>query len=293
VDNGNAVGGSTYVSSTGSGTRLTPSWEAAEISYRTEVGAVLLAIAASGLIGLRQRVTRRRSQGGPGVLAAVILLVVAAVVGGSLMSGLGRSSSRVDVPSLIDHAPAGSTLAALRDLAVKGRAPKTGYSREQFGAAWSDVDRNGCDTRDDILRRDLTSIQVRAATAGCVVVAGSLADPYTGTGIAFTKSAPTKVQIDHVVALSDAWQTGAQGWPASTRLAFANDPLNLLAVDGGANQQKGDADASAWLPSHKAFRCAYVSRQVAVKARYRLWVTAPERDAVARILHHCPDQRLP
>lgn len=254
---------------------------------------MLLAMAASGLIGVRQRVRRRRSPGWSGVLAAVIPLVVAGVVGAGLLGGLGRGSSQVDAPRVIAQAPAGSALAALRDVAVKGRAPKTGYTREQFGTAWSDVDRNGCDTRDDILRRDLTSIRVRASTAGCVVVAGSLADPYTGTSIPFAKSAAAKVQIDHVVALSNAWQTGAQGWPATTRLAFANDPLNLLAVDGEANQQKGDADAATWLPPHKDFRCAYVSRQVAVKLRYRLWVTAPERDAVARILQGCPDQGLP
>ncbi len=214
--------------------------------------------------------------------------------GGGLLAGCGSGSfSGADVPKLLATAPPGSALATLRDLPAKGRAPKTGYSREQFGPAWSDVDHNGCDTRNDILRRDLTGIRVRASTHGCVVIAGTLADPYTGQRIAFMKAEAAKVQIDHVVALSDAWQTGAQQLPPSTRLAFANDPLNLLAVDGPANEAKGDGDAATWLPPRKSFRCAYVSRQVAVKARYHLWVTAAERDAIARVLSGCPDEPLP
>ena len=220
------------------------------------------------------------------------LLLVAGVVGIVLLAG-GGSSAPTDATQAIARAPTGSALAALREVAVRGRAPKTGYSRAQFGPAWADVDHNGCDTRDDVLRRDLTDIRVRAATRGCVVVAGNLADPYTGKPIAFSKSAAAKVQIDHVVALSDAWQTGAQGWSDATRLAFANDPLELLAVDGTANQDKGDSDAASWLPPQKSFRCAYVSRQVAVKLRYHLWVTGAERDAIARVLQKCPAEQLP
>jgi hypothetical protein len=184
-------------------------------------------------------------------------------------------------------------LAVLGTLAVRGRAPKTGYSREEFGPAWADTDHNGCDTRDDILRRDLTAIQTRAGTHGCVVVAALLADPYTGKRIEFSKSAAAKVQIDHVVALSDAWQTGAQRWSAATRLEFANDPLELLAVDGQANQDKGDGDAATWLPPRKSFRCDYVGRQVAVKYRYHLWVTAAERAAMARVLMACSPLAFP
>ena len=223
---------------------------------------------------------------------AVILFLVVGAVGAGALGGCGTVSP-VDTPKLIDQAPAGTALATLGQVAVRGRAPKTGYARLQFGEAWTDVDGNGCDTRDDILRRDLTGIRVRSSTTGCVVVAGMLADPYTGKSIAFSKSAAAKVQIDHVVALSDAWQTGAQNLPASTRLALANDPLNLLAVDGAANQEKGDGDAATWLPPRKAYRCAYVGRQVAVKARYQLWVTGAERDAIARVLSACPDEPLP
>jgi hypothetical protein len=268
-----------------------PAVKAATISYRIELGAVLLAIAASGLFGVfgsrKRRRTRRRAP-----RTSVVLLLVTGLVGGGVLGGCG-SSSGVDVPKLLQHAEPGSALAGLATLGVKGRAPKTGYARTKFGAAWADVDRNGCDTRDDVLRRDLTSLRFRASMGGCVVIAGVLADPYTGRSISFAKAAAAKVQIDHVVALSDAWQTGAQQLPESTRLALANDPLNLLAVDGPANQQKGDSDAATWLPPRKAFRCAYVSRQVAVKARYHLWVTTAERDAIARTLHSCPLQPLP
>ncbi len=174
----------------------------------------------------------------------------------------------------------------LGSLAVKGRAPKTGYSRAQFGQAWADVDHNGCDTRDDVLARDLTDETMRPGSR-CVVVTGMLADPYTGRTLVFRKAQADAVQIDHLVALSDAWQTGAQQWSADKRLAFANDPRNLQATDGPTNQRKGDADAASWLPPNTAYRCTYARRQVQVKAVYGLWVTAAERDALARVLAGC------
>jgi hypothetical protein len=178
---------------------------------------------------------------------------------------------------------------------VKGRAPKTGYSRDQFGPAWADVDRNGCDTRNDILARDLTGDVVKPGTHGCVVLSGTLAEPYAGRPLAFRRgqATSTAVQIDHVVALSDAWQKGAQGWSAARRTAFANDPLNLLAVDGPLNEAKGDGDAATWLPPNRSYRCAYVARQVAVKLAYGLWMTQAEKSAIAAILGSCPNQPLP
>ena len=190
---------------------------------------------------------------------------------------------------------AGSALAALRTLPVRGRAPKTGYDRVLFGQSWADVDRNGCDTRNDVLRRDLTAYHLRAGTRGCLVLSGTLGDPYTATTIAFLRGQSTsaKVQIDHVVALSDAWQKGAQQWSTPRRTIFANDSLNLLAVDGLTNQRKSDGDAATWLPPNKRYRCSYAARQVAVKAKYGLWVTSAERDAFARILATCPSQALP
>jgi hypothetical protein len=169
----------------------------------------------------------------------------------------------------------------------------TGYDREEFGQAWLDADRNGCDTRNDILRRDLTAAVVKPGTGGCVQLSGVLADPYLGQSIRFVRGAGDDVDIDHVVALGNAWVTGAARFDIRKRAALANDPLNLLAVDLGTNRSKGDGDAATWLPPYRPFRCAYVARQVAVKAKYGLWVTRAEHDAIARVLGSCPGQRLP
>ncbi|HEX5872666.1 MAG TPA: DUF1524 domain-containing protein, partial [Longimicrobium sp.] len=183
----------------------------------------------------------------------------------------------------------------LATIPVKGRAPKTGYSRDQFGQAWADADRNGCDTRNDMLRRDLTDLALKPGTRDCVVLSGILNDPYTATLINFLRGTSTSpdVQIDHVVALSDAWQKGAQQLTEAQRLSFANDPLNLLAVDGPTNQQKSDGDAATWLPPNKSYRCDYVARQISVKSSYGLWVTRAEHDAMARVLAECRDTATP
>ena len=182
-----------------------------------------------------------------------------------------------------------STEALLDSLAVKGRAPKTGYARAQFGATWADVNRNGCDTRNDILKRDLTNLTFRSGTRDCVIESGTLVDPYSGTTINFVKGVKSsmEVQIDHVVALSNAWQTGAFKLTLAKRSEFANDPDNLLAVQGRLNSQKGDGDAATWLPPLKSYRCTYVSKQIAIKAKYGLWVTAPEKTAMKNILAKC------
>lgn len=173
----------------------------------------------------------------------------------------------------------------LNKLEVKGRAPKTGYERANFGDGWDSV--FGCDTRNRVLARDLKEVSL--ADDGCKVASGVLDDPYTGATIRFVRGPETSddVQIDHVVALSNAWQTGAQQMDAATRVAFSNDPLNLLAVSGPANEQKSDGDAATWLPPHKPFRCQYVARQIAVKQKYELWVTQAERAAMQRILGEC------
>ena len=183
---------------------------------------------------------------------------------------------------------ASEALRILNTLPVKGRAPKTGYSRAQFGDAWSDIDHNGCDTRNDILNRDLTAKQHKNSR-GCVVISGILNDPYTGKIINFIRGKDTseQVQIDHVVALSDAWQSGAQEISAQERLQLANDPENLLAVDGPANQQKSDSDAATWLPANASFRCPYVARQIRVKAKYHLWVKPAEKEAMINVLTPC------
>jgi hypothetical protein len=189
----------------------------------------------------------------------------------------------------------GAALAALARLPVKGRAPMTGYRRSAFGTRWPDIDHNGCDTRNDILRRDLSRVVIRMSSPDCIVSTGELSDPYTGLQIAFVRGVATSalVQIDHVVALGDAWQKGAQQISLARRTALANDPLNLLAVGGAVNQAKSDGDAATWLPPRGSYRCAYVARQIAVKGRYGLWVTAAERDAMLRVLARCPTQSLP
>jgi hypothetical protein len=178
----------------------------------------------------------------------------------------------------------------LAQLPIKGRAPQTGYSREQFGNGWAVV--NGCDTREVILNRDLTQV---VTNDKCQVTKGVLQDPYTGKTIQFSRGAESSsaVQIDHVVALGDAWQKGAQQLSKTQREALANDPLELLAVDGPANQQKSDGDAATWLPPNKSFRCEYVARQIAVKKKYSLWVTQAEHDAMTSILNGCPTQMIP
>jgi len=185
--------------------------------------------------------------------------------------------------------------AVLEKLAVKGRAPKTGFDRSQFGPAWSDVDRNGCDTRNDILYRDLTSKVFKSGTRECVVLSGILLDPYSGEKISFVRGVGSSmdVQIDHVVALSNAWQTGAFKLSYDKRLSLANDPMNLLAVKGRLNSQKSDGDAATWLPPRKDIRCAYVAQQIVVKAKYGLWITPPEKTAMVALLAKCPGFKAP
>ncbi|MHA6795740.1 HNH endonuclease family protein [Pseudonocardia bannensis] len=236
-----------------------------------------------------------RAVGGARVLQSLLAALVVLVLG----SGCAAfpDGFPLDVPDAGAAAPTatGDAAAALATLAVKGRAPKTGYSREQFGQRWADVDRDGCDQRNQVLARDMTNETFRPGSRDCIVLTGTLDDPYTGNVIAFTRGQDTsnEVQIDHVVALSNAWQTGAQQLDEPTRERLGNDPLNLLAVDGPTNGRKGDGDAATWLPPQRGYWCTYVARQVAVKAKYRLWVTAAERDAIAGILERCPGEPLP
>jgi hypothetical protein len=215
---------------------------------------------------------------------AAVLLTIAAIIG-----IISYPQFQQPVTPEVSNV-SGEAMSALERLEVKGRASKTGYERIQFGDGWSKS--NGCDTRNTILRRDLTNVQVNDK---CQVISGTLSDPYTDKVIQFTRgtSSSDDIQIDHVVALSDAWQKGAQQLSSDERVQLANDPLELLAVDGPSNQQKGDGDAATWLPSNKAFRCQYVARQIAVKLKYHLWVTQAEKDAMTRILGICADQKLP
>jgi hypothetical protein len=211
-------------------------------------------------------------------------------------SARSKAASAPSITENASKAEAGTTMHQLAGIPIKGRAPKTGYERSLFGSGWKDPDRNGCDARNDMLRRDLTGIEAKPGTNGCVVTSGVLSDPFTGKRIDFVRGqgTSTKVQIDHVVALSDAWQKGAQKMTGEQRVKFANDPLNLLAVDGPSNASKGDSDASSWLPSNKSFRCSYVARQTAVKAKHGLWMTKAEHAGIKRIItSQCPQQQVP
>ncbi len=185
--------------------------------------------------------------------------------------------------------PATEALAELPTTVVAG--PE--YSRDDFGPRWSDVDRNGCDTRNDVLGRDLDDVKYRPGTHNCIVESGVLLDPYTGQTIQFIRGEDTssEVQIDHVVALADAWKSGAWEWTPAQREEFANDPLNLLAVDGPTNGAKGASAADDWLPARN--RCDFALRQVAVKYYWGLSVTESERSALNRVLSGCEPADLP
>ncbi|MFJ4700552.1 HNH endonuclease family protein [Streptomyces sp. NPDC088768] len=227
-----------------------------------------------------------------------------ALAGLALAAALSGCSALADQTADDEAGPVGpaspaSAQHALAQLPVRGPATMTGYDREaKFGAPWSDTtlapgSGNLCDTRNDVLRRDLHRITFRG-TSRCVVATGTLADPYTGKSIRFVRGPHSAVvQIDHAVALGASWRTGAAGLSQQQREALGNDPLNLLAASGPANASKSDGDAAAWLPPRAAFRCPYVARQIAVKAKYDLWVTPPEKTAMNRVLSRCPEQPLP
>ncbi|CAN7381297.1 HNH endonuclease family protein [Arthrobacter sp. LjRoot14] len=245
---------------------------------------------------MKDKTIPRRSSKALTLVTAVLLLGGVAGCGAVESAGTAVAEAvRRAVPSVGSDKPAGNpadvsaAIARLAAIPVKGRAPKTGYNREQFGPAWADVDHNGCDTRNDILARDLTGETFKPGTHDCVVATGTLADKYTGKTIRFVRGADTSsaVQIDHIIPLSLAWQTGAQQISEEQRKQLANDPLNLMAADGPANSAKGDKDAATWLPPNKAFRCEYTARMTAVKAKYKLWVTRPEHDAIQGILAAC------
>lgn len=181
----------------------------------------------------------------------------------------------------------------LGKLTVKGKAPKTGYNRTKwFGAAWSyDFNHNHCQTRQDILSRDMSKVRKKGK---CTVRTGTLADPYDGK-LDTWRTGKNTVDIDHVVALGNAWISGAQYWTGTRgqtlRKSIANDPLNLVAADASLNRSKGEKNAAEWLPKNKRFRCQYVATQISVKYKYRLAVTSSEKAAMKRVLSGCKTQR--
>jgi hypothetical protein len=196
----------------------------------------------------------------------------------------GTAPGLAPVTGDADRAAARDLIDSLR---TKGRGPKTGYDRDEFGYAWMDtadgvpLARNGCDTRNDVLKRDGEDLRFRSGS-DCVVIAMTLHDPYTGTTIDFRKQDASEVQIDHVVPLSYSWQMGSSRWPESKREQLANDVLNLMPVQGRANSAKSDSGPASWLPPSKPIRCAYAVRFAQVATKYELAVTSADRGAMLR-----------
>jgi len=216
------------------------------------------------------------------VLGALLVAVVCALAWWA--SGPWRAPDRTYPVSADDLAAARAALAALPELTAEPPVP---YARERFGTPWADVDGNGCGTRDDVLARDLAG--ATTDDDGCTVLAGTLTDRYTGEVLPFRRGPTTssRVQIDHVVALADAWRTGAWAWDDEARTLLANDPANLLAVDGPTNEDKGAQDAATWLPPYAPFRCQYAVLRVRVRATYGLALAPGEREALDRALGGC------
>ena len=229
------------------------------------------------------------------VLLAVLVALTGCTVEWQLEEPAEPSLSSVgqgDVPAgTLDPAAAA---AALVDLTVAEKTSLDGYERGcgegegcVFGPAWSDVDRNGCDQRNDVLRRDLTEVQVREGTQGCVVVAGVLDDPYTGAAVQFAKADAAQVPIDHVVPLAAAWMQGAAAWTDDEREQFANDLGNLMATTRAENSAKGDSTADEWVPPNPTYGCSYATIVITVKDRYALAVSPAEAATLESLLATC------
>lgn len=248
----------------------------------------------------RRRRKKRATLGG-GIIAVVILAVIvwSCIPAARIWADAAWKDVITQLGSLTGHLELEGSeekLAQLNALPLRDSASGgvPDYSRDAFGQAWADEDHNGCDTRNDILARDLARPSFKPDTHHCVVLSGTLAEPYTGEILEFQRGQDTSslVQIDHVVALADAWRSGAWAWDGAQRQRFANDPDNLLAVDGKENQEKSASAADEWLPPNRDFRCEYVHRQIDVKTRWGLSITAAERDAMAQVLGSCPSSSM-
>lgn len=224
--------------------------------------------------------------------AAVLVLLGAVVTLGGLdlspVTDRPTSAPSIDAAPTAQGAPDGSALELLDTLTVSDSADVPGYDASLFG--WrNDTDRNGCDTRNDVLRRDLADMKIKPGTRGCVVTSGTLASPYSGEHLAFVAGDDGgDVDIDHVVARENAWQSGASEWNDEELVKFGNDPLNLLAVESSLNRSHGSRAADEWVPDAEAGACTFTARQVAVKAAYDLTVTTDERSAMVGVLGSCP-----
>lgn len=237
---------------------------------------------------------RRRRINPDSLLTRFLILLVAALCIGI---GTGLLLPRISMPLAQvtgQYIATGPVAQVLATLPVDDHPSKQGYDRNSFSYNTTDDDGDGCTVRDDILKRDMTDVTYKSPSR-CQVKSGTLQDPYTGKTIRFIRGRQTSsaVQIDHVVALENAWQSGAKQWDVQTKQQYGNDSYNLLAVDGPANQEKGSASAAYWLPPSHQYRCSYVARQVGVKQKYALTVTTTEKQAISTVLRTCPTQQIP
>ncbi|MDN6485289.1 MAG: HNH endonuclease family protein [Bifidobacterium mongoliense] len=237
---------------------------------------------------------RKRRLDSSSPLERILMLLVVAIVVGITIGVLLPKISRPVGELTGEYTASGPAAQALDGLKVDDRPSVAGYDREAFGYRQTDEDGDGCDIREDVLARDLTQMMYKRR-GSCQVKSGVLNDPYTARTIHFLRgpTTSTAVQIDHVVALQNAWQSGAKSWTTAQRYRYGNDPYNLQAVDGPSNEEKGSASAAYWLPTNSAYRCSYVSRQIGVKEKYGLTVTSQEKRAMKAVLHGCPAQEVP
>lgn len=224
---------------------------------------------------------------------AALLLTAATLTGCAATTGpTAPSPGNANTPQAVAAPTSSPAATSIDTLLAKVRVTATrpnppGYDRTcgdshgcSFGRPWTDTDHNHCDTRNDVLAKQMTGITKRAGSA-CIVVSGVLQDPYTGRTITWAKAHASAVQLDHIYPLAYAWDMGANGWTAQRRVEFANDQTyNLLAVDGPANQAKSDSGPGEWLPINKGFRCEYLARFLAVATHYGLPITKADADSI-------------
>ena len=236
---------------------------------------------------------RRRFNGSGPMERLLILLVIAVAVGITIGLVLPKISHPLGELTG-EYTASGPAAQALDGLTIDDHPSAAGYNREDFGYNQTSVGNSSCNVREHVLVRDLSDV-VYKRRGSCQVKSGVLHDPYTGKTIHFLRGEKTSqaVQIDHVVALQNAWQSGAKHWNAAKRYQYGNDMYNLLAVDGPSNEEKGSASAAYWLPTNGSYRCGYVARQIGVKEKYGLTVTSQEKRAMQAVLHGCPAQEVP
>jgi hypothetical protein len=224
-------------------------------------------------------------------LAVALSVMVAFQVVASSSERSALFVADADIPTV---APGVDVLAGVADVPVRVRGYD--YRRAAFGDAWTDDNNapgghNGCDTRNDILDRDLVDkTYVSIKRCPNAVATGTLHDPYTNDIIAFMRGNQTgaAVQIEHIVPLAFAWDQGARNWTDEMRVRFANDPANLLAVGGQVNQDKGDKEPALWMPPNTAFHCQYAMQFIAVLRGYGLPVDAPSAAVLRQAAEACP-----